>query len=398
MDIKKGLKTAFGIVGTALYGTALAAIWVLKQPPKIVKFVLNNKFKSLLAAAAIYFGYRQVKETVRYNRDVDNELNRIRAEERMKEQARQAREQQIAEFKAQQAATQSQTNTTRVAAKPAKQSTPVATTNAPAPAATNAPAKPVKKLHPMQVATKQVITEPVKTNETEAAKAPAPTSKAVQEAQKLTKEAVEVAAQNAFVTSPTMDMSARSGDRAAPAGTRFRYLLNKGAKDNGATDVGDNTILICSQKDPKNYAVLYLGFRNVPKGGPTAYMMYYTSIQTRTGYLPFIGGFNVQFTEVPGMRMGLTLNEKGMAITNFQRKSPVINVTRNSGRTLLQVDENGGLHHVYDPQVVEQIFAQTDVSQTAEIRRQKFNLYDDSGRSHRTQGSRQVPRPGVDRL
>ena len=388
MASKKGLKATLGAVGTALIGVGVAAIWVLKQVPKVVKFVLNNKFKSLLAAAAIYFGYGKVKETIRYNRDVDNEVNRIRAEVRLQEQARQNREQNKAELEAAQKPA------------PVKAAEPTnATTNAPAAtASTNAPAKPAaKKLHPMQIATKQVVTDPVKTNSVptpveEAAAVKA--KKETKEAEELTQEAAEATAKNAFVSSPTMDMAAKSGSRAAPAEMRFRHFLNKGAKENGSTDVGDNTILICSQKDPKNHVVLYLGFRNAPKRGNDAYVIYYTSAQTKTGYLPFIGGFNVQFNEVSGLRMGLTLSEKGMTITNFQKKSPVINVTRNSGRTLMHVDENGGLHRVYDPQVVEQAFAQVDQTQTAEIQRQRFNLYDDAGRSKQQVN---VPRPSINR-
>ena len=47
MSAKDKIKKALGVTGTALVGVGVAAWYLLRIPPRVVKWVLNNKVKSI---------------------------------------------------------------------------------------------------------------------------------------------------------------------------------------------------------------------------------------------------------------------------------------------------------------------------------------------------------------
>jgi hypothetical protein len=70
------------IVGGAI------AWWLIKRPPKIVKWILNNKIKSLAILAAAYLGFGAVQKTISHanHRDkVKQEVKTIQDEVRARQ-------------------------------------------------------------------------------------------------------------------------------------------------------------------------------------------------------------------------------------------------------------------------------------------------------------------------
>ena len=66
---------------TGIVVGAVVAWWLIKRPPKIVKWILNNKLKSLGILAAAYLGFSGVQKTISHSRDqerIDRRVEQIK--------------------------------------------------------------------------------------------------------------------------------------------------------------------------------------------------------------------------------------------------------------------------------------------------------------------------------
>lgn len=305
---------------TGIVVGAVVAWWLIKRPPKIVKWILNNKVKSLMIAGALFLG-RSAVQKIHHQHKVNQRVEQIKQEVR----ARDHFEQKVSQ---------------------------------------------TEKRHEQESFNKDSSQKI--------------TSKKIpisQEAPKTAEEQASVAVmQNAFVSSPEKDMSARSGPRAAFAHERMKHFVNMRAQKSVRPDLsGMHTILIYQQQNPTNHVVLHVGFHAESLNKAKPYQVYESMVKTQKGIMPMIGKFNIRFTEVPDIVLGISANENGAEIVNAVPNMGTIDITKNQGRTALQVAPDGSLAFLTDEKAIQEVFSHVNLNQVAPLTSRGFKPYNVKG-------------------
>ena len=95
--------------------------------------------------------------------------------------------------------------------------------------------------------------------------------------------------------------------------------------------------------------------------------------------MPEVSGmFNLSF-DMPGMRMGIEPKGDSLVPTKYNMNATTLDVSKNSGRTLLLVNEKGGLDQVTDQAVIDMAFKEVPMTGKADVFGQGFKLYHDAG-------------------
>ena len=286
------------LTGVAV-GIALAW-WLIKRPPKIVKWILHNKIKTLAILAAAYLGHGAIQKTIHRSK-IQNEVQKIKQEVRSRE-ARKNR----------------QGKDTSVAFQKSKGNA-------------------------------------LKT---------------------LEKQATDTVIQNTLISSPKKDISACSGRRAAAAHVRMEYFIGKRAKESIRPDLsGMHTILIYQAENPENHVVLHVGFHAGSLDKERPYQVYESVVKTEKGIMPMIGQFNIQFTEVPDITLGVSADEKDVKLVNAIPNLGTISITKNQGRTALQVASDGTLAFLTEQKAIQDVFSYVNLEQFSPLKSQGFTPY-----------------------
>ena len=318
---------------TGIIVGGVIAWWLIKRPPKIVKWILNNKIKSLAILAAAYLGFGAVQKTISHanHRDkVKQEVKTIQNEVRARQKAEQTNK----------IKKQNPRQTQREAAVKKKYD------------------EAFKKATEKRMAEIEARKKnPAKTPET---------------------SAIE---QKAFVSTPDKDMSARAGSRAMVAHERMQHFINTRAKQSERPDLsGMHTLLIYQEQNPTNHVVLHVGFHATSQESNKPYRVYESMVKTEKGTMPMIGSFNIQFTDAPEINLGVSANENGVKLVNLVPNMATLNIDKNKGRTALRVGSDGTLGFLTDPKEIEAAFSHVNLEQVAPLTSHEFAPYNVKGK------------------
>lgn len=308
---------------------AAVAWWLIKRPPKIVKWILNNKVKSLMIAAALFLGRNAVQKTI-HRTKVQNEVQRIKQEVRMRDKIRQ------------QEYTDGRTTASRVQS-----------------------SDNIQKASESSTSLKEKLNQ-------------AQPQLSEQERQK--QQEAEAVMQNAFVSSPEKDMSARSGPRAEVAHVRMKHFVNMRAQKSVRPDLsGMHTLLIYQQQNPTNHVVLHVGFHAGSLNKKKPYQVYESMVKTEKGNMPMIGQFNIRFKELPDISLGVSADETGVKLINSQPNVATLEITKNDGRTALQIAQDGTLAFLTEEKDIQSVFSCVNLEQVAPLTSRGFRPYNTKG-------------------
>lgn len=365
MSAKDKIKKAFGVTGTALVGIGVAAWYLLRIPPRVVKWVLNNKFKSIALGALLYAGYGKLQDKFHFGKSSREATIEFMQEA---EKNRRIAEQLIFPNRDAQQVDKGEISNPQVAEP--KQTTP------------RTPATP----NPIQAATGQVLETPKKDA------APKPQERSADDV-KLDQEAETAVLENTFVSSPTADMINSSGDRVVPVGERLQYFVEKRAKKTQEPErSGMNTILICSRDNPKDFVALHVGFHLDPEREDlTEYRVYQGQVKPQEGHVPMVGVFNINFPEVPGVRLGIEVDQNGARLTDLQEGAQTLNIRKDKGRSLLMVDGKGNVNRIFDQGVMDATFAKVNLAQGGTVEDVDYTAYEEAGWDQPLKARQPVP-------
>jgi len=364
MSAKDKVKKVLGVTGTALVGIGVAAWYLLRIPPRVVKWVLNNKVKSIALGALLYAGYGKLQNKFHFGSD----RQKANVEYMQKvERNRKIIEQRLVENKDTQQANSAATNV------PSQE------------AQTAAPRQPVTP-NPIQAATGQVLETPQK------AVTPPPQERPAEDV-KLDKEAEDAILANSFISSPTADMVNSTGDRVLPVGERLQHFVETRSKKTQEPErSGINTILICSQDNPKNFVALHVGFHLDPEMEDIReYRVYEGLVKPQEGHVPMVGVFNINFPEVPGVRLGIEVDQDGARLTSFREGAQTLNLRKDKGRSLLVVDGQGNVNRVFDQSIMDATFGKVNLNQGGGVKNTDFTAYQDAGWNQPLKTQQSIP-------
>ena len=312
--------------------TLLVAWWLIKRPPKIVKWILNNKIKSLMVLAAAYLGYGAVQKTI-HRVKVQDEVQRIKQEARMRHSMKQK---EYTDGRT----TQSNTPYTDATQKATKQNASI----------------------------KNYIQSTQHQSQ-------------VSEQEKLKQQEAEAVMQNTFVSSPETDMSARSGPRAAAAHVRMKHFVNLRAQKSVRPDLsGMHTLLIYQLQNPTNHVALHIGFHAGSLNKKKPYQVYESVVKTEKGTMPMIGKFNVRFKELPDITLGVSADENGVKLVDALPNVATLDISKDNGRTALQVASDGTLAFLTEEKDIQSVFSCVNLEQVAPLNSRGFRPYNIRGR------------------
>ena len=140
-----------------------------------------------------------------------------------------------------------------------------------------------------------------------------------------------------------------------------------------------HTILIYQQQNPTNHVVLHVGFHAESLNKAKPYQVYESMVKTQNGNMPMIGKFNIRFTEVPDIVLGVSANENGAEIVNVVPNMGTIDITKNQGRTALQVAPDGSLAFLTDEKAIQEVFSHVNLNQIAPLTSRGFKPYNVKG-------------------
>lgn len=303
---------------TGIVVGAVVAWWLIKRPPKIVKWILNNKLKSLGILAAAYLGFSGVQKTISHSREqerIDRRVEQIKNESRARNQKRE-----------------------ESASKTEKQ-------------------KQVEKRREevLQKIKEKNLRELKEKRKVEAARSP---------------EGAAVL-NNSFTATP-QELSIQQ---------KMNNLIEMRAKQSSRPDLaGVHTLLIYQAQDPTNHVVLHVGFHaNTAKQG-APYRVYESNTKTQDGIMPMIGQFNIRFAEVPDIMLGVSADEKGAELTNVHQGKATIDIAKDKGRSALRVENDGSLSFITDKKELDAVFAHVNLEQKGLVSSRSFMPYNTQGR------------------
>lgn len=307
---------------TGIVVGAVVAWWLIKRPPKIVKWILNNKLKSLGIFAAAYLGISGIQKTISHVKDreeIDRTVEQIKNESRARRQAKEQKKAQAPQK------TEKQKQTEK------------------------------RRTEILQKIKEKNLRELAERRKAEVSKSP---------------EGAAVL-NNAFTATP-QELSVQK---------KMSNLIDTRAKLSSRPDLsGMHSLLIYQAQNPTNHVVLHVGFHANPSKQGAPYRVYESNTKTQDGIMPMIGQFNIRFAEAPDIVLGVSADENGAKLTNINQGKATIDITKDKGRSALRVENDGSLSFLTDKTAVDAVFAHVNLEQKGLVSSRSFTPYNTYGK------------------
>lgn len=319
---------------TGIVVGAVVAWWLIKRPPKIVKWILNNKLKSLGIFAAAYLGISGIQKTISHVKDreeIDRTVEQIKNESRARRQAKEQKKAQAPQ-------------------KTEKQKQEEAVSKA----------EKQKQVEKRRVEFFQKAKEKKLREMAEKRKA---------EATRNTEGAAVL--NNAFTATP-QELSVQK---------KMSNLIDTRAKLSSRPDLsGMHSLLIYQAQNPTNHVVLHVGFHANPSKQGAPYRVYESNTKTQDGIMPVKSQFNIRFAELPDIMLGVSADENGVKLTNVNQGKATISLAKDKGRSALRVEDDGSLSFLTDKKDVDAVFAHVNLEQKGLVSSRSFTPYNTYGK------------------
>lgn len=309
-------------MGTGIVVGAVVAWWLIKRPPKIVKWILNNKLKSLGIFAAAYLGISGIQKTISHVKDreeIDRTVEQIKNESRARRQAKEQKKAQAPQK------TEKQKQTEK------------------------------RRTEILQKIKEKNLRELAERRKAEVSKSP---------------EGAAVL-NNAFTATP-QELSVQK---------KMSNLIDTRAKLSSRPDLsGMHSLLIYQAQDPTNHVVLHVGFHANPSKQGAPYRVYESNTKTQDGIMPVKSQFNIRFAELPDVMLGVSADENGVKLTNVNQGKATISLAKDKGRSALRVEDDGSLSFLTDKKDVDAVFAHVNLEQKGLVSSRSFTPYNTYGK------------------
>lgn len=307
---------------TGIVVGAVVAWWLIKRPPKIVKWILNNKLKSLGIFAAAYLGISGIQKTISHVKDreeIDRTVEQIKNESRARRQAKEQKKAQAPQK------TEKQKQTEK------------------------------RRTEILQKIKEKNLRELAERRKAEVSKSP---------------EGAAVL-NNAFTATP-QELSVQK---------KMSNLIDTRAKLSSRPDLsGMHSLLIYQAQNPTNHVVLHVGFHANPSKQGAPYRVYESNTKTQDGIMPMKSQFNIRFAELPDIMLGVSADENGVKLTNVNQGKATISLAKDKGRSALRVEDDGSLSFLTDKKDVDAVFAHVNLEQKGLVSSRSYTPYNTYGR------------------